>query len=109
MLITDRRIIGNKILKYRKARGITQEKAAELSSVSSKTFAEIERGNKDFRIDTLLKICAALNITPNDLLFEEDPEIRTKYVDILDKLNSKDSSVKETAINLLEVFLDSTD
>ena len=48
--------------------GLTQAEVAEMAELSDRTYADIERGSVTMRVDSLLKICSALNITPNDIL-----------------------------------------
>ena len=73
MLLFDLCAIGNKLLSFRKKRGMTQAEVAEAAGLSDRTYADIERGTVNMRIETLLHICAALYITPNDVLTENRP------------------------------------
>ena len=82
MLISDLNTIGNNLYKIRKLRGLTQSEVAELSELSDRAYADIERGNVNMRIDTLLKICVTLKITPNDILLTDTDQITEK--DIMD-------------------------
>ena len=68
MLIFDLHIIGANLLDYRKQAGMTQAEVAEAASLSDRTYADIERGKVNMRLETLLCICQALCITPNDIL-----------------------------------------
>ena len=72
MLISDLRIIGNKLLCFRKQLGMTQAQIAEVANISDRTYADIERGSVTMRVDSLLKICTALSITPNDIFVIEN-------------------------------------
>lgn len=75
MLINDLRQIGNKMLEFRKQRGLTQAEVAKLADISDRTYADIERGGTNLRTNTLIAICNALNITPNDLILDN----KSKY------------------------------
>ena len=68
MLIFDLHKIGVNLLDYRKQVGMTQAEVAEAAALSDRTYADIERGKVNMRVETLLCICHALHITPNDLL-----------------------------------------
>ncbi len=105
MLIFDYRIIGNKLLNVRKKAGLTQAELAEAAGLSDRTYADIERGNVNMRIETFLRICQALHVTPNDILTEEENSLITKQANILDQLNDCSSREKETALDLLTVYL----
>lgn len=73
-LITDLHKIGKRLHQYRKNRGLTQAQTAEASGLSERAYAKIERGESDMRIITAVQICAALNITLDDLFLEESAE-----------------------------------
>ena len=107
MLISDMCIIGNKLLTFRKKKGLTQAEIAELAEISDRTYADIERGTTNMRMETLVSICKALNITPNQLLFEQDNSSIIEQEKILKKLESCNSKDKETAFKILSVYLDS--
>ena len=62
MLIFDLTEMGNKLLLIRKKAGLTQAEVAELAGLSDRTYADIERGTANMRIQTLLLICKSLNI-----------------------------------------------
>ena len=72
MLVFDFGAIGNKLLAIRKQAGLTQNEVAELAGLSDRTYADIERGTVNMRIETILRICKALRITPDDILTEEN-------------------------------------
>ncbi len=106
MLIFDKRIIGNKLLAYRKKSGLTQMEVAEKAGLSNRTYADIERGSVNMRTDTLLFICQALSITPDDI-FTDKTEINQKEEAVIKRLNSCSPENKKTALDLLTVYLDS--
>lgn len=105
MLIFDYRIIGNKLLMMRKKAGLTQAELAETAGLSDRTYADIERGNVNMRIETFLRICQALHVNPDDILTEEENTLIEKQENILDQLNDCSSREKETALDLLAVYL----
>lgn len=107
MLIFDYRIIGNKLLATRKKAGLTQAELAEVAGLSDRTYADIERGNVNMRMETFLRICQALHITPDDILTEGKNSLVEKQADILEQLNNCPSKEKETALDLLTVYLQS--
>ncbi len=106
MLIFDLDIIGNNLYKFRKSIGLTQAEVAEKADLSDRTYADIERGSVTMRVDSLLKICSALKITPNDILMSDnDPVIMEE--DFVSAVNSCSSKEKETVLKLLSVYLNS--
>ena len=107
MLIFDSRQIGNKLLLFRKKSGMTQAQAAEAAGISDRTYADIERGTVNMRIETILRICSALHITPNEILTDNDIPIDIVQDEIIARLNTCSPKDKETALRLLSVFLQS--
>ena len=109
MLVFDLHMIGNKLLTIRKRMGLTQAEVAESAGLSDRTYAEIERGTVNMRIETILKICDVLHITPDEILTEENATIIAQETEIWNRLNACNSKDKETALQLLEVYLKSID
>ena len=60
----------------------------------------------NMRIETVLKICQALNITPNEIFVIEDNNERTAE-EILESLQHCSDAEKATAQKLLSVYLNS--
>lgn len=107
MLIFDFRVIGNNLLAIRKKAGLTQAEVAEAANLSDRTYADIERGTVNMRIETILKICEALKITPDDILTEDTPNFVLKQDMLINELNQCSAHQKETALELLTVYLKS--
>lgn len=107
MLVSDLKSIGEKLRKYRKMRGMTQAETAEAAELSDRTYADIERGTANARLETLVKICAALHITPNDILTDNLFETQSNPKELLERLNLCPEQEKKTALRLLAVYLDS--
>lgn len=106
MLIFDMRAIGNKLLAIRKKTGLTQAEVAEAAGLSDRTYADIERGSVNMRTETILKICEALHITPDEILTETS-STECKQNELFERLSSCSPKERETALNLLEVYLQS--
>ncbi|MGN0622237.1 MAG: helix-turn-helix domain-containing protein [Porcipelethomonas sp.] len=107
MLVFDFRTIGNKLLAIRKKAGLTQSEVAEAANLSDRTYADIERGTVNMRIETILKICNALQITPDVILTEENPVFSNRQDELLEQLDKCSAQQKETALELLSVYLKS--
>lgn len=63
--------VGKRITYYRKKQKITQAKLSELADMEPNNINRIEKGKAIPMIETLMKICNALKVTPNDLLLLE--------------------------------------
>ena len=109
MLVFDMRTIGNKLLAFRKRSGLTQAEVAEAAGLSDRTYADIERGTVNMRTETLLKICNVLHITPDEILTEDAAPNSVKQDELLARLNSCSPKDRETAFELLAVYLRSLD
>lgn len=105
MLIFDRRQIGNNMLRLRKQAGLTQMELAEAAGLADRTYADIERGSVNMRVETLLRICAALRVTPNDILVAGDAARGPSQDELLEQLLECSEKDRETALNLLAVYL----
>ena len=107
MLIFDLRTIGNKLYHIRKSEGVTQAEVAEAAGLSDRTYADIERGTVNMRVETILKICQVLHITPNDLFTENNHSFLPTEENIIQKLQVCNDKERTTALNLLSVYLNS--
>ena len=105
MLIFDRRQIGNNLLRLRKQAGLTQMELAEAAGLADRTYADIERGGVNMRVETLLRICAALRVTPNDVLVAEEAAEVPDQDALFERLRQCSARDRETALNLLAVYL----
>ena len=81
--------LGKNILKYRKLKGMTQEKLAEFSDLSVTFLSKLERSeNQNISIKSLAKIAQTLDVEITDLLAtnsrDEEP-VESPNVDILVK------------------------
>ena len=104
MLIFDFHVIGNNLCLLRKKSGMTQAEVAEEAGISDRTYADIERGSVNMRMETFLRICKVLRASPNEILTSEQP-VQTE--DVINLLNSATGREREIALKLLEVYLQS--
>lgn len=104
VLIFDFVTIGNKLYSFRKNAGLTQSEVAEKAGISDRTYADIERGTVNMRVETLLRICNVLKITPNEILStEQEQEITTeKITELLESVSAKE---RKTVLKILEAYL----
>ena len=74
--------LGKNIKKYRKLRGLTQEKLAETVDIEIKSLSLIETGNNFVSSKTLQKLSTVLDVAPSDLLmYDNDNETDRLYKD----------------------------
>lgn len=109
MLIFDLQVIGNKLLAIRKKKGLTQAETAEAAGLSDRTYADIERGTANMRVETMLRICSALGITPDDILTDESSSIAARQEELWEQLNACSLKNRKTALTILAIFLKSVE
>lgn len=109
MLIHDMTHIGERLFRIRRRYGLTQHEVAEAAGISDKTYARLERGTLNIRTDTLIKLCEALHITPDEILTEDNTRASAHEAEILARLRACNSKDRETALRLLETYLQSLD
>jgi transcriptional regulator with XRE-family HTH domain len=65
MKLADR--FGQNLARHRRAAGLSQEALGERADLHRTAVGQLERGLRVGRIDTLLKLCAVLEISPEAL------------------------------------------
>lgn len=68
---TDRTELGSRIREARTSRGLSVRSLAQLSGVSAGTISMVERGLATPRIDTLVTMLRAMNLTTSQLFSDE--------------------------------------
>lgn len=66
----DYKLLGMKVRLFRRKRGMTQEQLAERADLFASFIGHVERGTRISSLETLMKLCHVLQVTPNDLLQE---------------------------------------
>ncbi len=61
-------LLGRRIRLRRREAGLTQEQLAEKAEISPSFLGHVERGSRKLSLETLLKLCRALNTTADALL-----------------------------------------
>lgn len=78
---------GKRIRTMREYQNLSREKLAEMSNISTQFLADIENGKKGMSALTLKKICSALHITSDSIIFDKTNFISDRQ-NICDMLNS---------------------
>ncbi|MDQ0723534.1 transcriptional regulator with XRE-family HTH domain [Paenibacillus sp. W4I10] len=79
-----RQLTGTRIRAMRNAKGLTQQKLADIAGLDYRYIGALERGERNFSIDTLEKVLVALKVSISELMLfsEEDSEsTRQKTID----------------------------
>lgn len=95
--------LGENIKKYRKLRGLTQEKLAEILGMEIKSLSLIETGKCFVSSKTLNNLTNVLEVSPSDLLSDcNSHNIQRLYNDAQKALEIiKDNPAKLKILNLL--------
>lgn len=100
---TDYKKLGKRIKTIRKERALTQEKLAEMTGLSNNYISNIETNRSIPSIDTLLKICNSLGVTPDFILLDS---IYTSKEYLKDEIAVKLNKCSEKNIHLIAKFCD---
>ena len=93
-------LIGKRISQARLSSGHTQEWLSEAVGVSLQYISDLERGIVGTSIPTLIKICKALDVSSDSLLFED------KESENLPQVLHKLASFTDEEVRLLERMID---
>lgn len=66
--LTSRMIFARNLRSYRKSKGLSQEKLAELSNLHRTYVGSVERGERNISLDNMERLANALGINLADLL-----------------------------------------
>lgn len=66
----DPKTVGTVISEFRKKKGVSQEILSGLSDIGRTHLSAIERGERKPTLETLYKICVALDIKMSDVIAE---------------------------------------
>lgn len=80
--IGSAKALGRTIRDRRKSMGLTQASAGKMVGVHQPTVSEVERGEREVKIDTLLKLIGALQL---ELLIQPIQSKETHWEDIWEK------------------------
>ena len=103
----DYKIIGTRIAELRKNKGWSQYKLAEKADISNNYLSNIENNHSIPSLETLMNICFALGITPNDILLGTSSKQEKNYIskDIEDLLFQCTIQEKRYVLEIIKVFL----
>ncbi len=68
--IDIKKVVGKRVQKIRKNKGLTQEQLAEIVDLSSNYISDIERGKSFTRVDKLIRIINGLQCSANDIFID---------------------------------------
>lgn len=98
------KIIGQRIRSYRTAKGLSQEKLAELSGCHNTYIGQLERGEKNATVESIEKISSALNVSLSELfekLGANESGERNIPLECYELLSSKTKEEQQRLYNIL--------
>lgn len=103
----DYTAMGNRMRMARKEKGYTQEKLAEIVEVTPGHIGSIERGRAKIGLETFVRICRALDVTPDQLLFDSAflPKTVTNH-EMAELLNRATPAQLKKAVKLVETMME---
>jgi transcriptional regulator with XRE-family HTH domain len=96
-----KKLVGDRIRQLRKERRLSQEELGDGSDLHYTHIGSIERGEKNWSIDTLVKVAGGLNVTVNDLLV-----LPSKPEDIKNLKKAIIAEINESSPEVLRLFSD---
>lgn len=101
-MLNENIAIGLRIRNLREKQSLSRERFAEIAGISTQFVADIETGKKGMTIATLQKICSALNVTADYIVYGENPSISN---DLLALLSTLDSDKQEQLYVIIQKIL----
>ncbi len=98
----DYKALGERIAKRRRVLNLTQDEVAEATGLSNNYISNIENNHSIPSIETLMKVCEALETTPDYLLLGT-----VKYVDdsLKDQITERIKLCDERKLKLVDHFI----
>lgn len=96
-----KKLVGDRIRQLRKQRKLSQEELGYKSDLHYTHIGAIERGEKNWSIDTLVKVAGGLNVTINDLL-----AVPSKPEDIRRLKKAVIAEISESSPEAVKIFSD---
>lgn len=104
----DPRALGRRIIEARKARGKTQEEAAEFLGYSRPTYIAIEKGDRPAKPDEIIKLAAFFGRKVNELVRAGEPvtDLQPHLRAAADKMKAEDGAGLDIAIDQLQSLVE---
>ena len=97
-------ILGENIKREREKAGYTQERFSEIIDMTPNNFSAVERGVAGVSLKTLRRICEALKVSADDLLFGQREKSDGEY--LAQKLERLDARQMRIVLEVLSALLE---
>ena len=96
--------ISNNIKKYRLLNNMTQEMLAEQLGLDTQYYAQLERGERNFTLKRLIRLCSIFQIGIEDII-EIEPFDKQDTSELRDEVSEQLKSLSNTQLRLVERFI----
>lgn len=101
----DYKEVGRRMSKRRKELGLKQYQVCEMIDVNYKYISNLETGRSAPSLEVIMKLCDALQTTPDYLLLGTDrPESDIADKELADKINALDSKSRRIVSGLIDLL-----
>ena len=101
--------IGQRIRKFRKALGFSQETLAKKVNISTTHMSHIETGNTKLSLPVLVALATVLEVRTDDLLYDEAPTSRISsmnaIIQVLDVCTKEQLLIIEDIVRSIHISL----
>lgn len=101
--------IGAKIREARKKQGLSQERLAEMADISPAFVGHIERGTRIMSLETFIKICRSLDLSPDYLLFDILPPSDPLLLNVFHSVKEKNPATYSRFLKIMKAIANITD
>lgn len=102
----DCKSTGRKLRASRAQHGWSMKECADRAGISTRYLADIERGDKVPKLETLLQLLNTLDVSADSVLQDSlSVGYETKSNDLMRRVNTLDSAHRKQAIDLFEAIL----
>ena len=113
MILLDYYKIGQRIRKFRKAQGLSQDQLAEAANISTPHMSHIETGNTKLSLPVLVNISQKLHTSVDDLLFDHSVHQKNNALkqieSVLDACTPKQAVIISEIIKSTKAAMDQYD
>lgn len=96
--------ISQNIKKYRLLNKLTQEQLAELLDLDTQYYAQLERGERNFTIEKIIRLCNIFHVGIENII-EVDVEERPDTQELLNKILPLMKELTYSQLSLVEKFI----
>ena len=104
MFYVDYKKLGERIAARRRELGLKQWQVNDMAGLSDKYLSNIERASSVLSVDVLMRLCSALDTTPDALLLgtvtaEDETEHIKSVMSKISKMNNKQIKLAESLLD----------